>query len=58
MSVRIVEYSTIGIELELAWLVLLKVICDRQLGKDHRSLLKDSKALAYIKENQMKLIPS
>ena len=32
------EYSTIGTELELAWLVLLKVSCNRQLGKDHRPL--------------------
>ena len=25
-------------ELELVWLVLLKVSCNRQLGKDHRPL--------------------
>ena len=30
--------STIGTELESAWLVLLKVRFNRQLGKDHRAL--------------------
>ena len=30
--------STIGTELELSWLVLLKVNDNRQLGKDHKSL--------------------
>ena len=30
--------STIGTNLELAWLVLLKVSRNRQLGKDHRPL--------------------
>ena len=30
--------STIVTELELAWLILLKVSCNRQLGKDHRPL--------------------
>ena len=30
--------STIGTEQDLALLVLLKVSCNRQLGKDHRPL--------------------
>ena len=32
--------STIGTELVLAWLVMLKVCYDRKLGKDHRPLFK------------------
>ena len=37
--------STISTELELSWLVLLKVSYNRQLGKDHRPLFNIPKFL-------------
>ena len=49
------EQSTHCAELELAWLVLLKVSCNRQLGNDHRPLFNI--AHFYPKEKkQMKFI--
>ena len=46
--------SIVGTKLELAWLVLLKVSCNRQLGKDHRPLFNIAIfSLNKIKPNEI-----